>query len=157
MSNNYFVPAKNGLDFIHQQNQGKRLEKEDSSLKFHKETQIRAHHEVVTNAILKAVEMCPMDQRHRMIIRFRVWGCYHDIFAPMTVEQIVEFVYGRGLDEEMRQKRVMLVETVEREAVDILKDYFDRFSLGDVIGRYNHAQPGGNVLYDAKGKPVTGH
>lgn len=104
---------------------------------------LKVKHPEVLSELVKAIEMCPMDDKLKMLMRLRVWGDSPHAFNPLTLDEVaVKF-----------KVRLDVVKNMEDEAKHCLVQYLRSTPIIEVVNEFN-ADKAGKRLLDRFGKPL---
>lgn len=100
------------------------------------------NHNKIIHQFLKAIELCPMDDVLKMILRFKIWGVHPEVFHPLTIQQTAKIA----------KINVKKAEELEDEAKYYLYSYLKDHPIVDIEGNFTASNK--KKLLDAYGTPL---
>lgn len=100
--------------------------------------QERYEHFDVLNQLLKAINVTPMDDELKMILRMRIWGVHPLVFDPMSQKRIKRHLnkYGWSVD---KKEKCTLADVVrwEMDALYNVAQHLGSHKIQDIVDMFN--------------------
>lgn len=94
-------------------------------------------HRQKISEMLKVIQMCPMDDHIKMVMRCRIWGVDPKVFMPLSADKIA-YLDIKSKGRVPTQAEINKVQDIEDTGVFMCKQFLLSQKSQDIVDRFNH-------------------